>query len=242
MFIDDKGVVLRTVRYDDKSFIAHVFTASRGHVAFMVNGARGKRSGSSARLFQPLSFLSFQWDAKPTATIHRMKEVRLLFVLQDIPFSPVKRNIAMLLAEFMAHSLSSEAENADLYIYIEHSVQWLDVAVEGYANFHIVFLLKLARFLGFAPNTEDYSEGALFDLARGRFISYGVPSDGVLCSADATLFFRLSEVSYATMGTILMSRHDRARIVQYLARYYALHVPAFPAIKSLEVLQEVMDA
>jgi recombinational DNA repair protein (RecF pathway) len=28
MFIDDKGIVLRCVKYDDKSFIAHVFTAS----------------------------------------------------------------------------------------------------------------------------------------------------------------------------------------------------------------------
>ena len=88
MYIDDKGLVLRTVKYDDKSFIAHIFTASRGHVAFMLNGSRGKRSGTSARLFQPLSFLSFQWDAKPTATLHRMKEARLLFTQQDIPYHP----------------------------------------------------------------------------------------------------------------------------------------------------------
>ena len=241
MYIDDKGLVLRTVKYDDKSFIAHIFTASRGHVAFMLNGSRGKRSGTSARLFQPLSFLSFQWDAKPTATLHRMKEARLLFTQQDIPYHPIKRSIAMLLAEFMTHALTSEAENTHLYIYIEHSVQWLDVAPEGYANFHLVFLLKLARFLGIAPNTEDYVEGCSFDLTRGRFTTADVPSNELLCSADATLLYRLSDASYATMDTITMSRHDRARLINHLARYYALHIPGFPAIKSLEVLQEVME-
>ena len=118
MFIDDKGIVLRCVKYDDKSFIAHVFTASHGHVSFMINASRGKRSGANARLFQPLSFLAFQWDAKPNATLHRMKEVRLLFVQQEIPVDPVKRYVAMMLAEFMAHALGGEAENRDLYIYI----------------------------------------------------------------------------------------------------------------------------
>lgn len=240
MYIDDKGLVLRTVKYDDKSFIAHIFTASRGHAAFMINGSRGKRSGTSARLFQPLSFLSFQWDAKPTATLHRMKEARLLFTQQDIPYHPTKRCIAMLLAEFMTHALTGETENAHLYIYVEHSVQWLDVVHEGYANFHLVFLLKLARFLGIAPNTEDYVEGCGFDLTRGRFTTMDVPSNELLCSADATLLYRLSDASYATMDIITMNRHDRARLINHLARYYALHIPSFPAIKSLEVLQEVM--
>lgn len=242
MFIDDRGLVLRTVRYDDKSFIAHLFTASRGHVAFMVNGTRGKRSGTSSRLFQPLAFLSFQWDAKPTATLHRMRECRLLFTQQDIPYHPVKRSVAMLLAEFLAYALADEAENTSLYMYMEHSVQWFDVVPDGYANFHLVFLLKLARLLGFAPNTEEYAEGSLFDLSRGRFVSCGVPSDELLCGADAALLYRLVDTDYAEMDAVAMSRSDRARIIRHLARYYALHIPSFPAIKSLEVLQEVMGA
>ena len=240
MYIDDKGIVLRTVRYDDKSFITHLYTASRGHVAFMVNVSRSKRSGVSARLFQPLSFLSFQWDVKPTATLHRMKEVRLLLALQDIPYNPLKRSVAMLLAEFLSYALSNEAENSNLYIYIEHSIRWFDAAPEGYANFHLVFLLKLARFLGFAPNDEGYSEDSLFDLLRGRFTTKGVPSDDLLSVADASLLYRLSNVTYATMGSVAMNRHDRVRLVRYLARYFAVHIPAFPAIHSLEVLQEIM--
>lgn len=239
MFIDDKGIVLRCVKYDDKSFIAHLFTASRGHVSFMVNGSRGKHSGTSARLFQPMAFLSFQWDMKPNASLQRMKEARLLLVQQSIPFDPIKRSVAMLLTEFMAYTLRDEAINPDLYLYIEHSLQWYDMAEEGYANFHLVFLLKLARFLGIAPNMEAYSDGDLFDLTSGHFAPYGTASDTVMSEYDAQLLFLLSGATYETMDAIPMNRHDRARMVRYLAAYYALHIVNFPSLQSLEILQEL---
>lgn len=239
MYIDDKGIVLRCVKYDDKSFVAHLFTASRGHVSFMVNGSHGKRSGTSARLFQPLAFLSFQWNMKLNASLQRMKEARLLFVQQDIPYHPIKRSVAMLLSEFMIYTLRDEASNPDLYLYIEHSMRWLDMVEEGYANFHLVFLLKLARFLGIAPNMEAYSDGDLFDLASGHFAPYGTASETVMSAYDAHLLFLLSGATYDTMDGIAMSRGDRARIVQYLAIYYAVHIPKFPALQSLEILQSL---
>ena len=242
MYIDDKGIVLRCVKYDDKSFVAHLFTVSSGHVSFMVNGSRGKRSGTSARLFQPLTFLSFQWDAKPKASLQRMKEARLLFVQQSVPLDPIKRSVAMLLSEFMVYTLRDEASNPDLYLYIEHSFQWFDVAEEGYANFHLVFLLKLARFLGIAPNMEEYSDGDLFDLTNGHFSPYGVASETIMSAHDAQLLFLLSGATYETMSSIAMNRRDRARMVRYLAAYYALHIANFPSLLSLEILQDLFFA
>lgn len=240
MFIDDNGIVLRCVKYDDKSFVAHLFTASRGHVSFMINGSHGKRSGTSARLFQPLAFLSFQWDMKPNASLQRMKEARLLFVQQDIPLHPIKRSVAMLLSEFMVYTLRDEASNPDLYQYIEHSMRWFDMSEDGYANFHLVFLLKLARFLGIAPNMEAYSDGELFDLTNGHFIPYATVSDTIMSSHDTHLLFLLSGTSYESMDSIAMNRQDRARMIQYLATYYAIHVPKFPTLQSLEILQQLI--
>ena len=52
---------------------------------------------------------------------------------------------------------------------------------------------------------------------------------------DAELLCRLSEANYASMAEIAMSRHDRARLIRYLARYFSLHIPGFPAIKSLDI-------
>lgn len=241
MYIDDKGIVLRCIKYDDKSFIAHLFTASHGHASFIINESRSKRSGASARLFQPLSFLSFQWNPKPTATLHRMKEVHTLFIQQEIPLHPIKRGIAMVIAEFMAYALSNETENRELYDYIEHSIQWFDTTPDKFSNFHLVFLLKLTRFLGIAPNMEEYSQGSSFDLAHGCFIPPSTPSPMIMDKNDTLLFFRLSESNYNTMDNITMNRHDRARLIQYIATHYTLHTPKFPEIKSLDILQEVFN-
>lgn len=242
MYIDDRGIVLRCVKHDDKSFIAHMFTASHGHVSFIINGSHGKRSGTSARLFQPLTFLAFQWDAKPKASLQRMKEARLLFIQQDTPYNPLKRSVAMLLAEFLANTLRDEAANPDLYLYIEHSFRWLDMAEDSYANFHLVFLLKLARFLGIAPNIEAYSDGNLFDITNAHFIPHGITSSTIMPAHDAHLFFLLSKTTYETMGNITMNRQERARIIRHIANFYTLHITNFPPLQSLEILQEVFLA
>ena len=169
-----------------------------------------------------------------------MKEARLLFVQQDIPLHPIKRSVAMLLSEFMVYTLRDEASNPDLYQYIEHSLRWFDMAEDGYANFHLVFLLKLARFLGIAPNMEAYSDGELFDLTNGHFIPYATVSDTIMSSHDTHLLFLLSGASYESMDSIAMNRQDRARMIQYLATYYAIHVPKFPTLQSLEILQQLI--
>lgn len=206
----------------------------------MINGSHGKKSSTSARLFQPLSFLSFQWDMKPNTSLQRMKEAQLLFVQQDIPLHPIKRSVAMLLSEFMVYTLRDEASNPDLYQYIEHSIRWFDMAEEGYTNFHLVFLLKLARFLGIAPNMEGYSDGELFDLTNGHFMPYGTASETIMSVHDTKLLFLLSETTYESMGSIAMSRQDRARMIQYLATYYSIHIPKFPTLQSLEILQQIL--
>ena len=147
----------------------------------------------------------------------------------------------MMLAEFIAHALCHEAENRELYEYIEHSVQWFDTVPDRFSNFHLVFLLKLARFLGIAPNMEEYSDGNFFDLTYGHFTSSGMPSATTMDSNDTQLLFRLSETSYSSMNNIAMNRHDRARMIHYIATYYSLHIPRFPDMQSIEILQTLFD-
>ena len=119
-------------------------------------------------------------------------------------------------------------------------MQWFDMAETEHANFHLVFLLKLARFLGIAPNMESYSDGALFDLTNGHFTPHGLPSETTMSARDAQLLFLLNGATYETMSHIAMNRQERARMINYLATYYAIHIPKFPTLQSLEILQQVM--
>lgn len=57
--------------------------------------------------------------------------------------------MALFLSEFLYRAVREEAENRPLFAYLQHSIIWLDECGGGFANFHLVFLMRLSRFWGF---------------------------------------------------------------------------------------------
>lgn len=247
MFIDDTGIVLQTVRYDDASLVAHVFTRSSGGYAFMVSRPRSRTSSLAGlpALMSPLNILSFQWDHRPGVRLFRMKDAHALHVWQGVPASPVKSAVALLLGEFLMGTLREEGINEPLFDYVDASLQWYDAAQEGYANFHLVFLLKITRFLGVAPDITAWTPGSSLELDTASFtVNPFVLADRqpyVLTADDTALFVQLLQTDYASMSSISLSRHDRARLLSAIERYYLLHIPGFPSLKSPAILSSLFD-
>ena len=145
----------------------------------------------------------------------------------------------MFLAEFLYRSLREEAENRPLFAYLEHSIRWLDECERGFANFHLVFLMRFSRFLGLYPNTEDYDEGCFFDLLNACFTPIQ-PSHGAFLKPDEASHINiLMRMNYETMHLFAMSRAERNRCLTIINDYYRLHLPDFPLLKSLDVLKEL---
>lgn len=148
----------------------------------------------------------------------------------------------MFLAEFLYRAVREEAENRPLFAYLQHSIIWLDECRENFANFHLVFLMRLSRFLGLYPNLEDYQNGDYFDLLNACFTplrpqlhsSYIIPEE----AARLTMLMRMN---YETMHLFAMNRVERTRCLTIMNEYYRLHLPDFPVLKSLEVLKELFD-
>lgn len=80
--------------------------------------------------------------------------------------------MSMFLAELLGQATRNEQVNVPLFSFIVESVAWLDQAQGNYANFHIVFMVRLTFFLGFSPNLESGVHGDFFDLEEGRFVSF----------------------------------------------------------------------
>ena len=62
-----------------------------------------------------------------------------------------------------------------------------------------------------------------------------------LSPAETVVFVRLLRIRFENMALFGFSRHERMAILQSILAYYRLHVPDFPEIKSLAVLQSVFD-
>lgn len=234
-----KGVVLHSLKYNDTSQIVDIYTEQHGHVSYMVPVSRSKKSGVRGALFLPLALIEFESDYRPNVSIHRMKEVKAAYVFRSLPYDPYKSAIALFLSEFLYRALREEAENPPLFAYLIHSIQWLDMCERSCANFHLVFLMRLSRFLGLYPNLEDYYPGACFDLRNACFTGTLPLHSDYIAPEEASRLVTLMRMNYDTMHLFEMSRTERVRCLEVMNQYYRLHVPGFPQLKSLDVLKEL---
>lgn len=152
---------------------------------------------------------------------------------------PSKMCIVMFLSEFLCAVTRDEQRNSLLYNYIRSSLEWLDGKEEHISNFHLVFMMRLAKFVGFSPNVEDYTEGCCFDLRCGTFCISNPFHPDVLLPNDASKMLTLLRMNYENMHLFKMSRQERNQLLDVLLKYYGIHVPSFPEMHTLDVLREL---
>lgn len=235
------GIVLCSFRYNDTKNIVHIYTEQNGRMSFLVPAYRSRKSAVSSILFQPLSLVEFEAEIKSHSNLHPIKESRLWQPFTSIPYDPYKSSIALFLSEFLFRALKEEGRNDALYSYVVNSIIWLDTCDKSFANFHLVFLMRLSRFLGLLPNIEDFVEGSYFDLLNACF-TIEQPLHGMfLCPKEAARIVNLMRMRYETMYLFTMNRNERNRCLDIINEYYSLHLPDFPELKSVAVLKELFS-
>jgi DNA repair protein RecO (recombination protein O) len=101
--------------------------------------------------------------------------------------------------------------------------------------------MHLSRFLGFYPNLEGMTASACFDLRAGTFCSTPPLHHDFLMPQEASHIGLMMRMDYPTMHLYRLSRVERNRTLEIMERYYRLHLPAFPELRSMPVLRELFD-
>ena len=233
------GIILHTTKFSDSATIATVFTREFGRVSYMLYGVNKKKSGNRAALLQPLSLVELVVKHAPGKDIQYIKEMRLEHQFTGIPFDSVKNSLALFLAEILFKTLRQTEPDDVLFQFLENSILQLDSSHDGIANFHLVFLQKLSRYLGFEPNTEE--SGKYFDLMNGVFLNEKPLHVHFLLPEVTVSFSALLETDYATMHKLALTRENRSILLRGLIEYYRLHITEFHNLHSLAVLQSLFD-
>ncbi len=239
MLIKTEAIVLHSLKYGETRLIVDLFTREVGRLSCIIPLPKTPKSRLKKQYFQPMTLLEIEVDVRQRLQLQKLKDARLLSAYASIPFSPEKLALSLFIAEFLYHALRSEQHNEPLFAYLCDSMQWLDTVEVGFANFHLTFLMRLSRFLGFYPNLDDYVDGCVFDLREGRFCTSVPTHRDFLQPDDARRIHTLMRMDFPTMHLYRLNRMDRNRIVDVLLHYYRLHIPQFPELKSLSVLQEL---
>ncbi len=239
MLVKTKAIVLHSFKYGESRMIVDMFTEEAGRLSFIISIPKTSKGRIKKQYFQPMTLLEVECDVRQNVQLQKLKDAHLLTAYTSIPFSPEKLALSLFIAEFLYHALRSEQQDKLLFAYVCDSMQWLDTVEVGFANFHLTFLMRMSRFLGFYPNLDDYVDGCVFDLQTATF-SLQVPTHrDFLDSHDSQLIHTLMRMDFPTMHLFQLSHHDRNRITEVLLHYYRLHIPQFPELKSLGVLQKL---
>ncbi len=239
MLAKTQAIVLHSIKYGESRLIVDMFTRSHGKLSFIVSLPKSQKSKVKKQYFQPLSLLEVEADVRPRVQLQKLADVRLAHPFSSIPFEPHKLSIGLFVAEFLYYALRGEQQNTPLFDYVTNSIQWLDSQTGHFANFHLVFLMRMSRFLGFYPNLEDYAPGHYFDLRESEFCAVPPVHRDFLRPDEAEKIQLMMRMDYPTMRLYRMTHSERNRLLEVALTYYRLHLPDFPELKSLQVLKEL---
>jgi DNA repair protein RecO (recombination protein O) len=235
-----RGIVFKTTDYSENSIIVQIFTEKFGLQSYIINGAKKPKAKMSRNIFQPLHLLDMVVYHKNAGNVQRIKEVKNSPLLQSIPYDIIKSSIAIFLNEVLYKAVRQQSADENLFGFIFSAIEWLDNETVGLANFHLLFLIKLTRYLGFYPDRYLAGSADYFDLKNGTFTRYKPDSILYLSPPYAQHFSGLLEQGFENLEQIRLTNDVRRHLIQKLLEYYALHVEGFGNIRSQGVLEEVL--
>lgn len=236
--------MLRAVKYGETSVIAAVYTERFGLQSYLLSGVRTAPSkGGKGNILQPAALLDMVVYHNELKAMHRVREFRYAQVYRQI-FQHVFRNaVALFMVELMLKTLKQPEPNPELYHFAESSFILLDQGEDRIvANFPLYFALQLSVHFGFGL-ARRHPEGPCFlDLQEGRYVSESPAHphflEGALCEAMAAAG-RCRDASM--MAELPLNRQTRRRLLHAMETFYALHVADFGTMRTLPVLETVLD-
>lgn len=236
MLIKTRAIVISALRYQEKSLVVKCFTREAGLKSYFIRDAfSNKKSAQKIAYFQPLNLLEIEATHKNKGNLEYLKEIRLASPYLTINTNVVKSSLAVFLSEVLHHCIREEEKNDSLYTFLETALLWLDTHDEV-ADFHLVLLMEITKFLGFYPDNGNTS-CEFFEMTDGVFTQF--QSLTCLSAGETQLLRRLMALRLDT-GLRNFSVGERQSLLKIMMDYYAFHLDGFRRPKSAEVLREVL--
>lgn len=241
MHVATEGIVLHFLKYGESSVITTVFTREYGRQSYMVNASRNRKSKNKAGLLQPCFLVDIEAYQKKTRDIQRVKTLKSNRVYQNIPFDITKSTQAIFLAEVLYKTIREQESYPELYDFIKNALLYFDLMEEGWANFHLFFLLRLSHYMGFMPDTTKVGADGWFDMRKGEIVPFE-PSHPMFAHKEATEYIiQLSKLQINELAQLNVSRSMREYLLSILLNYFQLHFEDLGEIKSVKVLKEIFS-
>ena len=238
MIVSTKGIVLNKFSYKESSLIVRIITRKAGICSFIVRVGKGKKKKNIFNYFHPLSILEIDFVLNNKRDLHFFKEVDLKVNFKSIYIDNNKSVVVMFLSEILSKTLKFQGKDLQLYDFIEASITYFDES-EFTPYFHLIFLIKLTRYLGFYPDTNN-KQYTSFDLEQG-FYSDSEIGGYLLKENELESFNDILGTNFDASNELTLSSMQRTKLLDNIILYYKLHIENFGSIKSLDVLRKIFE-
>ena len=215
-----------------------MYTEQKGHQTFIINSVRKAKATTHASSLQLLSLLELVAYYQDHRKIHRVKEVRLEYTWQTIPFDMRKSSVITCLAEICSKSITTADPHPELFHFLHDTLVEYDQPGTFDRDFLIRFLVSLSHFLGFGMEMPaEGVEGKYLDLMEGHIVQERPLHNYIMPIEDLK---SLSSIIAKGIGEKADVPHDvRKRLIDQLVLYYQLHVESLKEVHSLKILREL---
>ncbi len=237
MLVNRTGIICKTVKYGETSLILNIFSPDVGMRSYICGSVRKKHSNKAAML-RVMNLVDIVCYDKPATkpSLSRIKEVKYSKIYSQIPFDVVRGTVGMFLIEVSRKAIVQTDEADQIYNFISARFNELDSKEVVLRDFHIRYLIDLARVIGFELQNNWSGVNPRFSLPGGQFIADGQQHRD-------TLGIDISELlsQYLSGHQPPSSKEQRRQLITRLVDYYRFHVDGFTEVKSLEVLYNLYD-
>ena len=239
MIVTTKAIVFSSLKYGEADLIAHCFTESDGLKSYLLKRIlKSKRGKLKPSHFLPLTQLELVATHKNKGTLEYIKEAKIYTPYQSLHTNVVKSALVLFLSEILKDTIQEEEANVNLFQFLTAAFNWLDQS-QSYANFHILFLLKLTQYLGFYPDSTN-STARYFNMMDGCFQN---EYTNQFCEEGehVAIFHKFFGINFDALSQININKTARLEVLNLLIRYYQLHLQGFKKPRSLEVFNQLFQ-
>ncbi|MEL6864252.1 MAG: DNA repair protein RecO [Bacteroidota bacterium] len=240
MLIKTRGIIFRSVKYGETSFITDIYTEEKGLRNFIISGVRRPKSTVSAGLLQVMSLVDMVTYYREDKEMNRIKEIKAAHIYTQTPFDMMRSAVGMFMVELARKTIREKEENKALFNFLYGSFKYLDETKDSVANLHLKFMLDLTVFAGFLPNGQYSEQYPYFDLQEGEFTADEPMHFHYLQPESSQLMSQLLFAETTDCHQFTISREQRRSLLRSLIDFYRLHIDNFPKLNTHEILEEVL--
>jgi len=240
MLHKSRGIILKSTHYSESSLVVHIYTEKFGIQSYLLQGVRKNKSKIRTSMIQPLHLVQMVVYHKENNGLQRISELRNEPLLNNISRDFIKTSLSLFICELLYQTLKEQPSDDELFEFLHQAIELLDLAEESVANYHLWFMLKYSKYLGFYPQVSTKNH-IYFDMKNAQFVD-SLPEHPIFMNESCSqLMFQLMQSNFNEIQNIKINNENRKQLLMDLIRYYEWHLPGFKGLKSHHVLEEVLS-